>query len=69
MLETNIFHRADGVAPNTVTEIVSDLTFKTRRHQKWADVTTTDLIQGTSVMASAMPSARTPTCLPTPVPR
>lgn len=62
MLETNILTRFDSVTLNTVTKNVPNVTFKTRQHHEWADVTTADLFKGKNVIASSLPGAFTLTC-------
>ncbi|MDO9405389.1 MAG: glutathione peroxidase [Polaromonas sp.] len=48
---------------------VPDVTFKTRRDDQWADVSTADLFAGKTVVLFALPGAYTPTCSSTHLPR
>ncbi|RYG09608.1 MAG: glutathione peroxidase [Burkholderiales bacterium] len=48
---------------------VPDVTFKTRRDDQWAEVSTGDLFKGKTVVLFALPGAYTPTCSSTHLPR
>ncbi|WP_298159393.1 glutathione peroxidase [Ferrovum sp.] len=48
---------------------VPKVTFKTRTHGQWKDVTTDELFQGQTVVVFALPGAYTPTCSGTHLPR
>lgn len=73
MLDTNAQNRTVLEAASTVTKntpkTVPDVTFKTRQHHDWVDVTTADLFKGKNVIVFALPGAFTPTCSSTHVPR
>ena len=55
--------------PNKEGHHVPDVTFKTRRGDAWADVTTADLFEGKKVVVFSLPGAYTPTCSSTHLPR
>ena len=48
---------------------VPDVTFKIRRNNEWATVTTDDLFKGKNVIVFSLPGAFTPTCSSTHLPR
>jgi len=48
---------------------VPDVTFRTRRDHEWADVTSTELFSGKTVIVFSLPGAFTPTCSSSHVPR
>ena len=48
--------------PNREGQRVPDTTFKTRRHNKWVDITSAELFRGKTVVRFALPGAYTPTC-------
>lgn len=48
---------------------VPQVTFRTRRHHEWLDVTTDEVFKGKTVVVFALPGAFTPTCSSTHVPR
>jgi peroxiredoxin len=41
---------------------VPNVTFRTRKGDQWADVTTDDIFKGKTVVLFALPGAFTPTC-------
>jgi glutathione-dependent peroxiredoxin len=55
--------------PNKEGQRVPDVTFKTRKGDDWADVTTADLFNGKKVVVFSLPGAYTPTCSSTHLPR
>ena len=55
--------------PNKEGQHVPHVTFKTRRGDAWADVTTADLFDGKKVVVFSLPGAYTPTCSSTHLPR
>ncbi len=55
--------------PNKEGQRVPDVTFKTRKGDNWADVTTSDLFSGKKVVVFSLPGAYTPTCSSTHLPR
>jgi glutaredoxin-like protein len=55
--------------PNKEGQHVPDVTFKTRKGEEWADVTTADLFNGKTVVVFSLPGAYTPTCSSTHLPR
>lgn len=54
--------------PNREGQRVPDVTFRIRINNEWADVTTSDLFAGKTVILFALPGAFTPTCSSTHVP-
>lgn len=48
---------------------VPNVTFRTRGHGEWIDVTTDDIFKGKTVVVFSLPGAFTPTCSSTHVPR
>jgi glutaredoxin-like protein len=48
---------------------VPNVTFRTRKGDQWADVTTDDIFKGKTVVLFALPGAFTPTCSSTHLPR
>lgn len=48
---------------------VPQVTFHTRQHNRWVDVTTDELFKGKTVVLFALPGAYTPTCSSTHLPR
>ena len=46
-----------------------DVTFKIRRNNEWATVTTDELFEGKNVIVFSLPGAFTPTCSSTHLPR
>ncbi len=55
--------------PNKEGQHVPDVTFKTRKDDEWADVTTAQLFNGKAVVVFSLPGAYTPTCSSTHLPR
>jgi glutathione-dependent peroxiredoxin len=55
--------------PNKEGQKVPKATFKTRKNDAWADVTTDDIFKGRNVVLFALPGAYTPTCSSTHLPR
>jgi peroxiredoxin len=48
--------------PNREGQRVPDVTFKIRRDNQWAEVSSADLFKGRTVALFALPGAYTPTC-------
>jgi glutaredoxin-like protein len=48
---------------------VPQVTFQTRQHHEWVDVTTDEVFKGKTVVVFSLPGAFTPTCSSTHVPR
>lgn len=55
--------------PNKEGERVPNVTFKTRQHGEFVDVTSDELFKGKRVVVFALPGAYTPTCSSTHLPR
>ena len=55
--------------PNKEGQTVPDVTFRIRRNNDWATVTTDDLFAGKNVIVFSLPGAFTPTCSSTHLPR
>ena len=55
--------------PNREGQTVPDVTFRIRRNNDWATVTTDDLFAGKNVIVFSLPGAFTPTCSSTHLPR
>ena len=55
--------------PNKEGQHVPDVTFKTRKGEDWADVSTNDLFSGKTVVIFSLPGAFTPTCSSSHLPR
>ncbi len=55
--------------PNKEGQHVPEVTFKTRKDDQWADVSTSDLFAGKTVVVFSLPGAYTPTCSTTHLPR
>ena len=55
--------------PNKEGQHVPDVTFKTRKDDEWADVTTAELFDGKTVVVFSLPGAYSPTCSSTHLPR
>jgi glutaredoxin-like protein len=55
--------------PNKEGQHVPNVTFKTRKGEDWADVSTADLFNGKTVVVFSLPGAYTPTCSSTHLPR
>jgi peroxiredoxin/glutaredoxin len=55
--------------PNKEGQRVPDVTFKTRKGEEWADVSTADIFNGKTVVVFSLPGAYTPTCSSTHLPR
>lgn len=55
--------------PNKEGQHVPDVTFKTRQHDEWVDVTTAELFNGKTVVVFAVPGAYSPTCSSSHLPR
>ena len=55
--------------PNSEGQRVPQVTFRTRKDGRWADVTTDQLFKGRTVALFALPGAYTPTCSSTHLPR
>ncbi|MES2413655.1 MAG: glutathione peroxidase [Pseudomonadota bacterium] len=55
--------------PNKEGQQVPDVTFKTRKGDDWADVTSHDLFKDKTVVVFSLPGAYTPTCSSTHLPR
>ena len=55
--------------PNKEGQAVPNVTFKTRKNDKWIDVSTADLFSGKTVVVFSLPGAYTPTCSSTHLPR
>ena len=60
---------ADTALPNHEGQTVPDVTFKIRRNDDWASLTTDDLFAGKNVVVFSLPGAFTPTCSSTHLPR
>ena len=60
---------SDTALPNHEGQIVPDVTFKIRRNDDWASLTTDDLFAGKNVVVFSLPGAFTPTCSSTHLPR
>ncbi|WP_445401077.1 glutathione peroxidase [Zobellella sp. An-6] len=50
-------------------QAVPRVTFRTRQHEQWQDVTTDDIFKGRTVVVFSLPGAFTPTCSSTHLPR
>ena len=55
--------------PNKEGQTVPDVTFRIRRNDEWATVTTDELFKGKNVIVFSLPGAFTPTCSSTHLPR
>ncbi|MEX0732718.1 MAG: glutathione peroxidase [Aquisalimonadaceae bacterium] len=55
--------------PNREGQRVPNVTFRTRQHNDWVNVTTDDIFKGKTVVVFALPGAYTPTCSTTHLPR
>ncbi len=55
--------------PDRTGQTVPDVTFRIRRDNEWASVTTDDLFAGKNVIVFSLPGAFTPTCSSTHLPR
>ena len=55
--------------PNKEGQTVPDVTFRIRRDDEWATVTTDELFKGKNVVVFSLPGAFTPTCSSTHLPR
>ncbi len=55
--------------PNSEQQRVPQVTFRTRKDGRWADVTTDEIFKGRTVALFALPGAYTPTCSSSHLPR
>jgi len=55
--------------PNKEGQSVPQVTFRTRQHGEWKNITTDALFQGKTVVVFSLPGAFTPTCSTTHLPR
>jgi glutathione-dependent peroxiredoxin len=58
-----------AMLPNKEGQHVPQATFKTRKNDKWVEVTTAELFDGKTVVVFSLPGAYTPTCSSTHLPR
>jgi len=54
---------------NRENQQIPQVTFRTRQHHEWVDVTSDEIFKGKTVIVFALPGAFTPTCSSTHVPR
>ena len=60
---------SDSALPNREGQIVPDVTFRIRRDDDWATLTSDQLFAGKNVVVFSLPGAFTPTCSSTHLPR
>ena len=60
---------SDSALPNREGQIVPDVTFRIRRDDDWATLTSDELFAGKNVVVFSLPGAFTPTCSSTHLPR